>query len=67
MIMGSVFMTRTGRQFLPGDRVIATSRQGFPSGTVVQLLNHEFVLVRWDGDLLETAHRSQLDPAHKDH
>ncbi len=54
------------RQFIPGDRVIAASRHGFPSGTVVQLLNHEFVLVRWDGDLLETAHCSQLEPAQDD-
>lgn len=58
---GAVFVTNIVRPLLPGDRVVAASRHGFPSGTVVQYLDQEFVLVRWDGDLLETAHRSQLD------
>ena len=43
-----------------GDRVRATHRPGFPHGTVVKLLESGFVLVRWDGNVLETAHAGEL-------
>jgi hypothetical protein len=44
----------------PGDRVRASHRPGFPDGTVVKILEGGFVLVRWDGDVLETAHPREL-------
>jgi hypothetical protein len=43
-----------------GDRVRATHRAGFPDGTVIKVLGAGFVLVRWDGDVLETAHPAEL-------
>jgi hypothetical protein len=43
-----------------GDRVRATHRPGFPHGTVAKMLDGDFVLVRWDGDVLETAHAGEL-------
>ena len=43
-----------------GDRVRAPSRSDFPEGTVVKLLDAGYVLVRWDGDVLETAHAREL-------
>jgi hypothetical protein len=49
------------RSFVEGDRVMALSRPGFPAGTVVKLLTHDHVLVRWDGNVLEAASRSELD------
>ena len=48
------------RIFNAGDRVCADARPGFPQGTVVQVLDNDYVLVRWDGDVLETADRRQL-------
>ena len=47
-------------QLAIGDRVRAFRRPGFPNGTVLKLLDPGFVLVRWDGDALETAHHSEL-------
>jgi hypothetical protein len=46
--------------FMTGDRVRALRRPGFPAGTVLQLLEIGFVLVRWDGNALETAHTTEL-------
>jgi hypothetical protein len=46
--------------FIDGDRVRATQRRGFPHGTVMRVLERGFVLVRWDGDVLETAHQHEL-------
>ncbi|MET0496887.1 MAG: hypothetical protein ABW106_01315 [Steroidobacteraceae bacterium] len=46
--------------FQEGDRVCAGSRPGFPQGTVIRNLNDGYVLVRWDGDVLETAHHLKL-------
>lgn len=43
-----------------GDRVRAVRRPGFPSGSVFKLLDRGLVLVRWDGDVLETADSTQL-------
>jgi len=43
-----------------GDRVRAAHRAGFPDGTVMKILDGGFVLVRWDGDVLETAHPREL-------
>jgi hypothetical protein len=43
-----------------GDRVRALRRTHFPDGTVVKLMEFGYVLVRWDGDVLETAHHSEL-------
>lgn len=47
-------------EFEEGDRVAALSRPGFPKGTVVKLMDRGFLLVRWDGDVLETAHHLEL-------
>ena len=49
--------------FVEGDRVRAQRRRDFPLGTVVKLMALGFVLVRWDGDVLETAHHSDLAKA----
>ncbi len=46
--------------FATGDRVVALRRPGFPAGTVLKLLDIGFVLVRWDGNALETAHATEL-------
>jgi hypothetical protein len=40
--------------------VCALRRPGFPSGSVIKLLDWGLVLVRWDGDVLETADSAQL-------
>lgn len=53
-------MSRTGPTLAEGDRVYAPHRVGFPDGTIMKLLDGGFVLVRWDGDVLETAHSSEL-------
>lgn len=49
--------------FTEGDRVCAISRPGFPLGTVIKLMDRGFLLVRWDGDVLETAHHRELTKA----
>ena len=51
----------SAQALLEGDRVWAPSRPGFPAGTVMKLLTQGYALVRWDANVLETAHRSQLD------
>jgi hypothetical protein len=52
--------------FAEGDRVMAPSRPGFPAGTVVKLLTQGHVLVRWDGNVLETASHGELDRSDSD-
>lgn len=54
-------MKKPEHDFAAGDRVRAPRRQQFPRGTVVKLMDHGFLLVRWDGDVLETAHCSELE------
>lgn len=49
--------------FREGDRVMASARPGFPSGTVVRTLNAGHLLVRWDCNMLETVHESELEPS----
>lgn len=46
--------------FAEGDRVAAISRPGFPQGTVVKLMDLGYLLVQWDGNVLETAHHREL-------
>jgi hypothetical protein len=53
-------MPNENHAFVEGDRVRATHREPFPAGTVVRLLELGFVLIRWDGDVLETAHHRDL-------
>lgn len=53
-------MTQSRHAFAEGDRVCALSRPGFPAGTVLKLMDLGFLLVRWDSDLLETAHHREL-------
>jgi hypothetical protein len=53
-------------EFGEGDRVAAPSRPGFPKGTILKLMDLGFVLVRWDGNVLETAHHLELAKAERD-
>jgi hypothetical protein len=54
-------MEKIPHGFAIGDKVRALRRPGFPEGVVVQLLDGGFVLVRWQGELLETAQRSDIE------
>ena len=54
-------MENLPHRFKIGDRVCAKNRPGFPQGTVAQLLDDGFILVRWQGDLLETAHYQDIE------
>lgn len=53
-------MSKEHHAFTEGDRVRAVNRDEFPPGTVVKLLDLGFILIRWDGDVLETAHHREL-------
>jgi hypothetical protein len=46
--------------FVVGDRVASVSRRRFPLGTVVKCMESGYLLVRWDGHILETAHHREL-------
>ncbi|MBB6091828.1 hypothetical protein HNQ60_000674 [Povalibacter uvarum] len=48
------------RAIAEGHRVASTTRPEFPKGTVLRILDQGYVLVRWDGDVLETAHHRDL-------
>jgi hypothetical protein len=52
--------------FKIGDRVRAVRRPEFPGGTVMQLLDSEFLLVRWGNEWLETAHHNDVGPLRND-
>jgi hypothetical protein len=54
-------MTNPVHGFAEGDRVRAPRRPQFPQGTVVKSMAGGYLLVRWDGDVLETAHHSELE------
>jgi hypothetical protein len=54
-------MNKSEHGFAEGDRVRAPRRAQFPEGTVVKLMDRGYLLVRWDGDVLETAHHSELE------
>jgi len=56
-------MEQHRHSFKVGDSVRATRRADFPQGVIVQLLADGFLLVRWNGQLLETAHHSDLELA----
>ena len=56
-------MTNSPHALAEGDRVCAPRRPQFPAGTVLKLMDAGYVLVRWDGDVLETAHYSELSKA----
>ena len=58
---GITKMKKPVHGFAEGDRVRAPRRAQFPQGTVVKLMDGGYVLVRWDGDVLETAHHSELE------
>ena len=60
---GITRMKKPVHGFAEGDRVRAPRRPQFPRGTVVKLMDEGFLLVRWDGDVLETAHYSELEKA----
>ena len=49
--------------FAAGDRVRATRRPEFPDGTVLKLMDLGYLLIRWDSDVLETAHFSEVQRA----
>ena len=54
-------MEKPTHTFAVGDRVRALRRTEFPQGIVVQVLDGGFVLVHWQGYLLETAHHSDIE------
>jgi hypothetical protein len=56
-------MEKIPHTFVVGDSVRASRRPEFPTGIVVQILDGGFVLVRWQGDLLETAHQGDIERA----
>jgi hypothetical protein len=58
---GITRMNKPEHGFAEGDRVRAPRRPRFPEGTVVKLMDNGYLLVRWDGDVLETAHHSELE------
>jgi hypothetical protein len=60
-LRGITRMKKPVHGFAEGDRVRAPRRPQFPHGTVVKLMDNGYVLVRWDGDVLETAHHSELE------
>lgn len=53
-------MPKSSHNFAAGDRVRATRRPEFPDGTVLRLMDLGYLLIRWDSDVLETAHHSEL-------
>lgn len=53
-------MTDENHSLAEGDRVRALKRDAFPAGTVIKVLELGFLLIRWDGDVLETAHHREL-------
>lgn len=46
--------------FDKGQRVASATRAEFPLGTVLRPLGGGYVLVQWDGNILETAHHRDL-------
>jgi hypothetical protein len=46
--------------FAEGDRVRAPRRAEFPDGTVLRVMDLGYLLIRWDSNLLETAHHTEL-------
>lgn len=53
-------MSKPAHDFAEGDRVRALSRPEFPDGTVLKLMELGYLLIRWDSNVLETAHYSEL-------
>jgi hypothetical protein len=53
-------MPKSAHHFAEGDRVRAARRPEFPDGTVLKLMDLGYLLIRWDSDVLETAHHSEL-------
>lgn len=53
-------MPTSMHSFAEGDRVRAPRRPDFPDGTVLRVMDLGYLLVRWDSDVLETAHHSEL-------
>jgi hypothetical protein len=56
-------MAYTSHSFAEGDRVRAHKRPQFPDGTVLRVMDLGYLLIRWDSDVLETAHHSELAKA----
>lgn len=56
-------MDEHAHDFAEGDRVVAPARPGFPAGTVVKLMTQGYLLVRWDGNVLETTYHHELSRA----
>jgi hypothetical protein len=56
-------MSYTSHGFAEGDRVRARKRPQFPDGTVLRVMDLGYLLIRWDSDVLETAHHSELAKA----
>lgn len=56
-------MPLASHNFAEGDRVRARKRPTFPDGTVMRVMDLGYLLIRWDSDVLETAHHSDLAKA----
>ncbi|HYM35528.1 MAG TPA: hypothetical protein VET48_09040 [Steroidobacteraceae bacterium] len=54
-------MDRHEHSFKVGDRVCAKNRTQFPDGIIVRLLDKGFLLVRWNGNLLETVYHTEIE------
>jgi hypothetical protein len=53
-------MSTPPQAFAEGDRVRAPRRTHFPDGTILKRMELGYLLVKWDGDVLETAHHTEL-------
>ena len=58
-------MNPNSHPFKVGDRVCAKRRVEFPDGVIVQVLDKDYLLVRWNGNLLETVHRTDIERIEK--
>jgi hypothetical protein len=53
-------MPYASHSFAESDRVRARNRPEFPDGTVLRVMDLGYLLIRWDSDVLETAHHTEL-------
>jgi hypothetical protein len=53
-------MGNQDHNFAVGDRVRARRRPDFPDGTILQVLSDSYLLVQWNGTLLETVHHDDI-------
>ena len=54
-------MPHSVHDFLAGDRIRCRNRPQFPDGTVLKPMELGYLLIRWDSNVLETVHYSELE------